>query len=303
MARRLVSPVPHLVLGASAFVCATMLACAGKSVRSGNEDGENAGEGGTRPSGGKGGNVAGGGVAGTSSGGTPTGGSSGSNTCPPCTPVMCTTTILPTQIINDFEKLYFSEDTEQPFGIYGILDESGMQKSEWWLGYFSGSYVYPMIPESCSGELVPAYPLVRNEREGVLRVTGTVAGPSGFGVFLGPCVIDMSAGYGIMFIIGGRAGSGALKMAIGTSSTTSPDACQLGRGKCALDNCVPPSVNLDITESPAAIALPWGAFSDGSPSPAVDPHEVVLVRWDFEWADGMNPYTVDVTLDNVMLIE
>jgi hypothetical protein len=30
---------------------------------------------------------------------------------------------------------------------------------------------------------------------------------------------------------------------------------------------------------------------------------VVLVRWDFEWADGMNPYTVDVTLDNVMLIE
>jgi hypothetical protein len=305
-----------------------MLACAGKSVRDPDEDGDNAGEGGTRASGG---NRSGGGIAGTSSGGTlstggasgtaaggtaarggssgsatggtATGGSAGGSTCTPCTPQTCTTTILPTRVINDFDDLYFPEGTEQPLGLFGVLDAAGMLKPEWWLGYFSGSYVYPTIPEACSGEPTPAYFLVRNESEGVFRVTGTVGGPSGFGVWVGPCIVDMSAGYGVMFQIGGRAGSGALEMTIGTSSTTDPGACQIGKGKCTTDVCAPPRVRIDITESPAPISLPWVAFSDGSPSPTVDPSEIVQLSWGFEWVDGMNPYAVDVTIDNVMLIE
>jgi hypothetical protein len=321
----------------SVLACVTMLACAGKSVRDADEDGDNAGEGGTRASGGNGGNGARGGIAGTSSGGTvstsgasgtaaggasgtaaggasgatasggnagnstggaSTGGSSGGDTCTPCTPTTCTTTILPTQVINDFDNLYFPEGNEPPVGLFGVLDETGLQKPEWWLGYFSGSYAYPMIPEACRGEPTPAYPLVRNEMGGVLRVTGTVGGPSGFGVWVGPCIVDLSAGSGIMFMIGGRAGSGALQMTINTSSTTDPNACQIGRGKCDTNICSPPSVGLDITESLEPFALPWTAFS-----PEVDPREVVQFRWDFEWVDGMNPYTVDVTLDNVMLIQ
>ena len=52
--------------------------------------------------------------------------------------------------------------------------------------------------------------------------------------------------------------------------------------------------------SKATIALPWSAFAGGSPSATVDPSELVLIRWDFEWADGISPY---VTLDNVMLFD
>src|SRR6185436_20405359 len=111
--------------------------------------------------------------------------------------------------INEYEKLYFPEDDEPPIGILGILDETSMLKPEWWLGYFSGSYHYPMIPETCAAEPLPAYPLTRDETRGELHVTGTVGGPSGFGVWLGPCIIDMSKYGGISFTVGGNAGSSA----------------------------------------------------------------------------------------------
>jgi hypothetical protein len=320
------------------------LACSGKSVRK-DEDGDNAGEGGTQANGGSnggaiarggvsgtstGGSESGGGVSGTSSGGvsgtasggssgarggssgsasggmatggTGTGGVSGTGTCPTCTPTMCTTTVVPTALINDFENLYF-DLVDPTFGIFGILDESGMQKPEWWLHYFSGSYAYPTIPQACSGEPTPMYPIARNEMEGVARVSGTVGGPSGFGIWFGPCIIDMSNWSGVRFTIGGRTGTGALVMSVGTSSDTDPDACQIGRGRCSTDLCVSPSLRLPIPDAPGIIALQWSAFMGGTPAATVDPSEVVELRWDFEWASGMTPYAVDVTLDNVMLFE
>ena len=41
----------------------------------------------------------------------------------------------------------------------------------------------------------------------------------------------------------------------------------------------------------------------GSPVATVNSAEVIQLQWDFEWADTMTPYEVDVTLDDVMMVQ
>jgi hypothetical protein len=47
----------------------------------------------------------------------------------------------------------------------------------------------------------------------------------------------------------------------------------------------------------------WADFTGGAPSAGVDPSEIWQFQWDFDWADGTTPFPVDVTLDDVMLVE
>jgi hypothetical protein len=50
------------------------------------------------------------------------------------------------------------------------------------------------------------------------------------------------------------------------------------------------------------VQVAWTELTGGSPEANVDPSKVLQLQWDFEWVDGMTtPYTVDVTVDDVVL--
>jgi len=223
----------------------------------------------------------------------------------------CSTLPIPTRTINDFENLLYGEGSNGPVGIYGVLDEQGMQKPEWWLGYFSGTYVYPFIPEACSGQPPPTYPLTATVVNGELRVTGTVGGYSGFGIWLGQCIVDMSSYSGISFRMTGNAGPGPVVFRVFTNSNVEPNACLAGKGACdeaTVGACAASAVNLSSVTLPApatpgVFQIPWSAFTGGLPEPGVDPREVVQMSWDFYWAELTLPYEVDVIIDDVVLFD
>jgi hypothetical protein len=211
---------------------------------------------------------------------------------------------LPTDTINDFDDLYFPAD-DPTAGIFGILDDMGMLKPDWWLGFYSGSFAYPGIPEACSGEPTPQNLVTRDQTGGSLHVTGTVGTYSGFGVWLGQCLIDMSDSTGISFSIGGDAGpSGMLKVSVLTNTNAEADMCLTGRGACdpaTAGTCTPPSTTVAVPATPGTVTIPWTEFAMGSPMASVDPAEIVQLQWDFDWAEGGTPYEVDVTVDDVMV--
>jgi hypothetical protein len=317
VARRLISGFGHSALAAAAFVCGTLLACAGKSVR--DEDENDAGAGGD-PSPGRGGGLGSGGTTAGGRGGTTgaggskatggsagkaTGGASGMNTCTPCTPVTCSTIPIPTNTINDFENLLVPPETPTA-GIYGVNDAAGMPKPEWWLGYFSGSFAYPIVPEACAGEPVPSHPLASTDTDGVLHVTGTVGTYSGFGIWLGQCIVDMSAYSGIAFRIGGSAGPSGVAFRVHTNANTPPVDCHVGKGACqdaATGGCSPASTTFVVPETPEVVSVRFETLIGGSPEYAVNPAEVVQLTWTFPWGDGTLPYDVDVTVDDVVLFD
>src|SRR6185295_13717734 len=112
----------------------------------------------------------------------------------------------------------------------------------------------------CTGEATPTYPLTRTDATGELHVTGTVGTYSGFGVWLGQCVVDMSAYSGVSFLIGGETGSGMLKFSVHTKSNREPDMCLPGKGTCDVASagaCTPPSVAISIPATPTVVMVPW----------------------------------------------
>jgi hypothetical protein len=177
-----------------------------------------------------------------------------------------------------------------------------MPKPEWWLGYFSGSYAFPTIPQACANEPAPPYPLNYSDVSGALHVTGTVGTNSGFGVWFGQCIIDMSSYRGISFTISGT--PVGLDFKVLTSSNLEPQQCLAGQGTCSVRTagaCTPASVPVAVSSAPTVVSVPWTELRGGSPAASVDPSEIVLLRWDFEWTDSMSPYPVSVTLDDVVL--
>jgi hypothetical protein len=289
------------------------IACSGdgESDRPDDETGGTGGTGatgGATPTGGASGN-AGSGTTGGSGGAGASGGAAGSNTCPTCMiPAEgCITQAPPDATINDFEDLFIQAATPT-FGIYGIpLDAAGMPMmgDTWWLRYFSGSFAYPGVPDACTGMPTPANIITREDASGELHVTGTVGTYSGFGIWLGQCIIDMSAYSGVSFTIGGTAGAGMLKFSVHTSANREPDPCLPGKGTCNVATagaCTPASVNIPLPSSPETVQVAWTELTGGSPEANVDPSKVLQLQWDFEWVDGMTtPYTVDVTVDDVVL--
>jgi hypothetical protein len=288
-----------------------VVACSGDGETDRPDDEETGGTSGTGATGGSTptGGASGAGVTGGSSpggaGAGGAGGSGGSNTCKACEVTECGTQSPPTDVINDFENLLIDPLTPT-FGIYNANDDMGMPKPEWWLGYFSGSFAYPGIPDACTGEPTPMYPLTRTDASGEMHVTGTVGTYSGFGIWMGQCKIDMSSATGVSFRIGGTAGSGMLKFSINTNSNLEPVMCTTGKGTCNIASagaCTPASVLIAIPATPEVVTVAFADLTGGSPVMTVDPAEVIQLQWDFDWADTMTPYEVDVTLDDVMMVQ
>jgi hypothetical protein len=304
-----------VILGSFVFV-----ACGGGGDGGGRPDDEGDQGGGTSGTGtgGTAGSATGGtpnggtaGTAGSGNGGTAgssgSGGSGGTNTCKACMPQACGTDTPPTATINDFEQLLIDPLTPT-FGIYNAADENGMAIIDppWWEGYYAGSFAYPGIPEACTGEPTPEYPITRADAEGELSVTGTVGTYSGFGVWLGQCMVDMSAYSGVSFRIGGTTGSGMLKFSVLTNANSTPVMCLTGKGTCDVATagaCTPASMTISVPETPEVVTVEWADLTGGSPEAAVDPSQVLQLQWDFDWMDGMTPYEVNVTVDDVVLVE
>jgi len=295
-----------VVVGSLLFV-----ACGGDG-ETGDRPDETGGASGTGPTGGSStGGTATGGTSGATTGGAGgagtsggSGGSAGTNTCKACEVTACGTQTPPSNVINDFSNLLVAAETPT-FGIYGANDDAGMPKPEWWLGYFSGSFAYPGVPDACTGEATPMYTLTRTDVAGELHVTGTVGTYSGFGVWLGQCKIDMSASSGVSFRIGGSTGSGMVKFSVLTNTNLEPVMCLTGKGTCDVTTagaCTPASVSLPIPTTPEVVTVDWAELTGGSPVATVDPAQVMQLQWDFDWADTMTPYEVDVTLDDVTMV-
>jgi len=55
------------------------------------------------------------------------------------------------------------------------------------------------------------------------------------------------------------------------------------------------------------VQLLWSDFNGGSPRSTPDPTEIIGLTWAFDWTDWggkkSDPYPVDVTVDNIRLIE
>ncbi len=291
-----------------------VIACSGdgETDRPDDETGGTSGTGGTgatggtgTPTGGASGNAGSGATGGTNAGAGGSGGSGGSNTCKACDVTECGTQSPPTDVINDFENLLIDPATPT-FGIYNANDETGAPKPEWWTGYFSGSFAYPGIPEACTGEPMPMYPLTREDASGTMHVTGTVGTYSGFGVWLGQCKIDMSGANGVSFRIGGNTGSGMLKFSINTNSNLEPVMCTTGKGTCDIASagaCTPASTVISIPSDPEVVTVAFADLMGGSPVATVNSAEVIQLQWDFDWTDTMTPYEVDVTLDDVKMVQ
>ena len=246
----------------------------------------------TLPPGGKGG-------SGGRAGGTG-GAAAGAGNCEetPCTPLACTPLPPPAALLTDFSNLYEGN-------VFGATAADGTLKPMWWTAFFGGTYVYP-FEDACAAE-VPPHPLLSERVDGLWHISGTVGAYSGFGLWFEPCMIDTSAYRGLAFDIGGDVGTtGSLSFAISTSGNLEPLLCKTNVGTCDPTEaaCARAATPVLIPAEPETVTVDFAALRGGVPEDTVNPAEITAIEWIFDCSSCLDsPYDVDVTIDNVRLIE
>jgi hypothetical protein len=150
--------------------------------------------------------------------------------------------------------------------------------------------------------------LVRAPGEDTLHVTGKVTGPgSGFSLWFDDCT-NLSRFGGVRFLLRGRiVGAPPRVDVLLPTNDTYPWRAEPSRqkGACASPNadpfvdCVSPAASVRLANAP--VLLHFDEVSGGKPrawDPTHGPQEILAVEFRFHWADGYQPYTVDVTLDD-----
>jgi hypothetical protein len=144
-----------------------------------------------------------------------------------------------------------------------------------------------------------------------LSIKGTVAGYSGFGIWLNQCV-DASSYSGISFTIGGTLGTPATLMLQAKTNTTTPISPTTKHGACVAANpnntyadCWDPVAMVTVPGAAATVTIKWTDFSGGKPSATVNPKEILGFQWSFNWAGGDAgvAYAADVTLDDLAFVQ
>jgi hypothetical protein len=221
--------------------------------------------------------------------------------CPaPCTPAVCRSVEPSNPLITDWRDV-------GPDGLFVDNDSFSDPNPNWWEAFFGGPYAYPAA-DRCSGAN-PSYPLTQSVL-GVWNVRGTVGTWSGFGLWLAPCMVDMSAYQGVSFAIWGDVGStGTVTLHVNTSQHTEPSECQINVGTCEPDagECRSPAAVVTVPATRGApTVLFWSDFSGGTPVSGVDPSQIVGLHWSFdrvEWGDTVTPpYSVDVSIGEIALV-
>lgn len=221
--------------------------------------------------------------------------------CPgPCTPKVCTTVSPSNALITDWKDV-------GPNGLFVDNDSFSNPNPNWWETFFGGPYVYPGV-DPCTNTTPPS-PLTQSTH-GVLNVQGIVGTWSGFGIWLAPCMVDLSAYQGLSFTIWGNAGpTGKLSFAVNTSGDSPPDKCNTNVGTCdaTLGNCRGPSKEIAVPAAPGApIVISWADLTGGSPVANIDPTQITGLNWSFdrvEWGTTVTPpYPINVSVGEIRLL-
>ena len=266
------------------------------SEASGSATSGNNGSSGASGNGGVGGSTAG------ASGGAGTSGASGSagtTMCPAaCTPGACTPTSPPAAALTDFSFV--------PDQIFSEMVDAGVRAPMWWTKFWGGMYLYPAIPGACSDAAVPAFPLTQDFSAGSWHVSGVVGDYSGFGIYLEPCMIDLSAYTSISFTIGGIVGAtGELTFGVASSEDDEPNKCWTNVGTCTPDAgmCRSPHAQIAVPATPGTVTVHWTDLTGGVPTPTLNTTQVTGFNFAFDCGSClMTPYPVDLTIDDVTLL-
>lgn len=222
--------------------------------------------------------------------------------CPKaCTPKTCDAVKPTNELITDFSGL-------GPNGLFVDSDDYLLARSNWWKGFFGGPYVYPSL-DPCSEAAPPTYPLSQTT-DGHWNVQGSVGTWSGFGLWFGPCMVDLSAYRGVSFEIWGDVGeTNQLIIDVITSENSKPSECNTNVGTCdpATTQCKSATTTIGVpTESGSVVTLLWSDFSSGRPAAGVDPTQILGFHWAFkrtEWGGVVTaPFAVDVNVGTVKLV-
>lgn len=151
------------------------------------------------------------------------------------------------------------------------------------------------------------------------NVSGTVTGPSGFGLYMSTCsLLDASAFTGIAFRIWGQiAETSSLVLVIETAAhqvshvwlndhkatPTDPDVPP-NAGRCIPaarrfdGTCRGARITIPVTQTPTDLTISWLDLDGSSPVGIVDPSEITSIVWEFS-QPAVDGYPVDIHLDDL----
>jgi hypothetical protein len=177
-------------------------------------------------------------------------------------------------------------------------------------GFAGGTYFYPNGARALSSDVTA----------GDWHLSGSVAGVSGFGLYLNRCKeLDASAYAGIEFDLWGQIDPpGALFFFVGTASNQVSDAWidehkssptdadeppNVGRCIPVLDRydgtCREARASVPVTETSTRVRVTWPDLSDGCPQGSVDAAEITSIAWYFPQAPDGGAYGIDLHVDNL----
>jgi len=262
-------------------------------------------------------NVGSGGDSGSvaSGGAVSAGGASGSTD--PCSksacasPATCTPVAPSNALITDWTDVCTTTGPNGCLGLFVDNDTFSTPGDNWWTKFYGGTYVYPAIdPKKCTAD--PQYPLGQTVAAHAWHITGSVGTYSGFGIWLAPCMADMSA-YpgGISITLSGSAGSkNTLVISLLSSSDTAhePTSCNSNVGTCTVSTCKAPSKTVTLTSTATAIDIPWTDFTGGNPDASPQPSEITGIAfslpdpYDYTTMPATaTPYSIDITVGDISL--
>jgi hypothetical protein len=246
------------------------------------------------------------GGGGSGGGGGTGGGGGGSSQYPPSDGVACPTPT--TATITDFTYTAGAVMDQVTFGDFTTT-------------FSGGQYYYPNAG-------MP-YPLTSDVTGSNWHLTTQMVGAySGFGLYFNNCGrIDASAFRGISFTISGMVQGGSvtveidtLKNAIAPSwlSTHGGMPMAFDGGHCvpnpsatnqyAQTDCVQPTTNVMVTETPTTRTVLWSDLMGGKPDLAPKPTEITGIRWRLPPPVGVDtpnvvPYPLDIVVDNLSFVQ
>jgi hypothetical protein len=181
------------------------------------------------------------------------------------------------------------------------------------------SFGYDANPPTVASGYSFFYPeatLVSDMSAGAWHITGSVAEYAGFQLAF-VCGADAAMYQGISFKISGNVGpTGNLSFVVAHAADTwrDPNGVEPTAAKCVSANqydgtCTEATAAVEVTETETTVSLMWADIKGGKPEANPNPAEILALRWLFKWDQALaadaaaNKYDVDVTLDDVKLIE
>lgn len=133
------------------------------------------------------------------------------------------------------------------------------------------------------------------------HISGVIGNYSAFVVTLA-CATDASAFSGIQFTISGTAGTpNRLTMQAAFAGDEAGSRVTPTTGMCE-GTCSAPFTTVNVTATKTLIQIPWSTFTGGRPISTVNPAQLTALRWVFNWNPALQPYAVDLRVDDLSFI-